>query len=135
MKKKEKQSVQKPVLGWVLYDDTCGFCRRWIPFWSTTLRNRGFEIAPLQSVWLIEHLKLSDIKLLEDLRLLLKDGQQIQGANVYRYLMRRIWWAFPFYLLSIAPVTKTLFDRGYRAFANNRYRFSKACGLQHRPAR
>ncbi len=34
--------------GWVLYDGACGFCRRWIPFWGATLRNREFEIAPGQ---------------------------------------------------------------------------------------
>ena len=32
--------------GWVLYDDGCGFCREWVPFWAPTLRKRGFGIAP-----------------------------------------------------------------------------------------
>ena len=32
--------------GWVLYDDACGFCRQWVPFWRETLSKRGFSIAP-----------------------------------------------------------------------------------------
>jgi predicted DCC family thiol-disulfide oxidoreductase YuxK len=34
---------------WILYDDSCGFCRRRVPFWEKTLQKRGFEIAPLQT--------------------------------------------------------------------------------------
>lgn len=115
--------------GWVLYDDSCGLCRRWIPFWEVTLRKRGFAIAPLQADWVVERLNTSDDDLLADLRLLLPDGAQIRGADVYRRVMRRIWWAYPIYLLSIAPLLRSVFDWGYRTFANNRYRFSRACRL------
>jgi predicted DCC family thiol-disulfide oxidoreductase YuxK len=119
-------------IGWVLYDDSCGFCRQWVPFWASTLRGRGFDIAPLQSEWVGDHLRFREHELLQDLRLLLKNGRQIQGADVYRYVMKRIWWAWPLYLFSIAPFTRRLFDWGYRTFADNRHRFSKACGLQKR---
>lgn len=117
---------------WVLYDDSCGFCRRWVPFWRLTLKKRGFEIAPLQSTWVRERLKTSESDLLADLRILLRNGEQVRGANVYRYVMKRIWWAYPFYLLSITPLFRRAFDWSYRAFANNRFRFSRACGL-HEP--
>ena len=116
-------------LGWVLYDDSCGFCRRWIPFWADTLRKRGFLIAPLQSDWVVQRLNASDGDPLFDLRLLLTDGKQVRGADVYRYVMRRIWWAYPLYLLSVAPLLRRIFDWSYRTFANNRYRFSRACRL------
>ncbi|MDB6022994.1 MAG: hypothetical protein JWQ04_2851 [Pedosphaera sp.] len=68
----------------------------------------------------------------EDLRLLLGDGSQVQGPDVYRHMMRRIWWAYPFFLLSCAPGLRQIFDLSYRTFANNRFRFSKACGLNVR---
>jgi Uncharacterized protein conserved in bacteria len=116
-------------IGFVLYDDSCGFCRRWIPFWETTLRKRGFAIAPLQSEWVIKQLNASQEDLLFDLRLLLADGSQVRGADVYRYLMRRIWWAYPLYLLSSLPLLRNIFDWGYRTFADNRYHFSRACRL------
>lgn len=115
--------------GWILYDGDCGFCSRWVPFWEKALRRRGFAIAPLQSDWVRARLGVEPAKLTDDLRLLLGDGTQIQGADVYRYAMRRIWWAYPAYLLSIAPLSRALFDRAYRAFAANRYRVSHVCGL------
>lgn len=122
---------EKPI-GWVLYDDSCGFCKRWVPFWAGALSKRGFAIAALQSKWVMRRLEMpndEDADLLIDLRLLLADGRQVRGADVYRYVMRRIWWAHPLYLLSVAPLLLGAFDWGYRTFADNRYRFSRACRL------
>lgn len=119
------------IKGWVLYDGSCGFCSRWVPFWESTLNKRGFHIAPLQAGWVAEKLHLSDKELASDFRLLLADGEQLAGAAAYRYLMRRIGWATPLYLLSILPGLRTLFDASYRAFADNRYFISRAC---HFPA-
>jgi len=116
-------------IGWVLYDDSRGFCRRWIPFWESTLRKRGLAIAPLQAGWVVQRLQVPKEDLLFDLRLLLADGTQVRGADVYRYAMRRIWWAYPLYLLSSAPLLGKVFDRSYRIFENNRYHFSRACRL------
>lgn len=121
-----------PIKGWVLYDGNCGFCRRWVPFWENTLKKRGFRIAPLQVEWVAEKFRLSDDELTSDFRLLLADGEKRAGAEVYRYLMRRIWWATPLYFLSILPIFRILFDACYRAFADNRYWISRAC---HLPAR
>lgn len=116
--------------GWILYDDSCGICRNWVPFWEPALRRRGFAIAALQEDWVKEKLKLPPENLLDDLRLLLADGTHLAGAAVYRYAMRRIWWAWPFYVLSIIPGGRQLFDLGYRSFARNRHRVSAACGLR-----
>ena len=113
--------------GWILYDDSCGFCRRWIPFWAKTLRKRGFQIAKLQEGWVREKLQLEDERLVQDLRLLLASGEQIQGADTYRFAMKRIWWAFPVYLFSIAPLGRNVFDWSYRKFATHRHQISRAC--------
>jgi hypothetical protein len=48
--------------------------------------------------------------------------------------MRRIWWAYPLHLLSIASGLRRLFDYGYYSVARNRFRFSPACGLPTRSA-
>ncbi len=115
--------------GWVLYDDACGFCRRWVPFWEPTLRRRGFSIAPLQAPWVSDRLGVAPEAIASDLRLLLAEGRSVQGADVYRTVMKRIWWAYPLYLMASAPFLRTVFDRGYRTFADNRYRFSRACRM------
>jgi hypothetical protein len=54
----------------------------------------------------------------------------LSGAEVYRYLMRRIWWAYPFYLLSKLPGLSLLFDWAYRSFARHRMHISATCGLR-----
>jgi predicted DCC family thiol-disulfide oxidoreductase YuxK len=118
-----------PYKDWVLYDDSCGFCNRWIPFWAATLSRQGLGTAPLQADWVSERLKASPAELIQDLRLSFRDGSQIVGADVYRYVMRRIWWAWPLYVISIAPVASRIFDWSYRTFAANRYRVSQACRL------
>jgi predicted DCC family thiol-disulfide oxidoreductase YuxK len=111
----------------VLYDDSCGFCRWWVPQWGEVLRKRGFGFAPLQSDWVQEIPEAASEEFLQDLRLLLANGVVVRGADVYRYVMRRIWWAYPLYALASAPVLRRVFDWGYRTFARNRYRISNTC--------
>jgi predicted DCC family thiol-disulfide oxidoreductase YuxK len=121
--------------GWILYDDSCGICRRWVPFWENILRKRGFAIAPLQADWVKEKLPLDDAARLQDLRLLLADGKLISGAETYRYAMKRIWWAYPIYLFSVAPVGKNIFNWSYRKFAAHRHQLSQICQLPGKPER
>ena len=115
--------------GWVLFDDSCGFCRRWVRLFQSTLGKRGFVPAPLQSDWVQQELNVPADELLADIRLVLVDGDQIRGANAYRYVMRRIWWAYPIYLMSIVPLFRQLFDWSYRTFATHRFQISRACRL------
>ena len=117
--------------GWILYDDSCGFCRQWVPYWKETLQRRGFEIAPLQAEWVATRLQLKASEVANDLRLLKPDNTQLAGADVYRYVMRRIWWAWPIYLFAVTPGLRRIFDWGYRTFADNRHRFSTSCGLRN----
>jgi len=128
----KQQAEHHQPLGWILYDDSCGFCRRWVPFWENVLSRRGFTIAPLQANWVRAKLQLNEADLLRDLRLLLADDSQVCGADVYRYATRRIWWAWPVYLFSITPGLRSVFDWGYRTFATNRFRVSSACRLDIR---
>lgn len=97
--------------------------------WSRSLRLRGFGIAPLQDAWVRERLGLSDSELLRDIRLLFEDSSQVAGAAAHRYVMRRIGWAYPLFVASNLPIARQVFDWAYRAFARNRFRFSRACGL------
>jgi predicted DCC family thiol-disulfide oxidoreductase YuxK len=130
METKSETRIQKDNLcGWVLYDDDCGFCRQWIPFWKNTLRKRGFEIVPLQEEWVRRELRLDETELLRDLRILLVNGTQLQGADAYRFAIKRIWWTYPLYLFSITPLLRRFFDRGYRTIAHYRYHISRGCNL------
>jgi predicted DCC family thiol-disulfide oxidoreductase YuxK len=125
----------QPANGWILYDGACGVCSHWVPKCGATLARIGLAVAPLQSPWVEERTGLAPDTLLADLRLLHSDGSITSGADVYRYVMRRIWWAYPLYLLSVIPGLRSAFDWGYRTFAQHRMRISASCGVPHQPAK
>lgn len=117
------------IQGWILYDNACGVCCRWVPFWAPMLRGLGLHIAPLQAAWVVERTGLTLATLLGDLRLLHVDGRLTSGADVYRFVMRRCWWAYPLYVLSVMPGGRHMFDWCYRTFAKHRLAVSVACRL------
>ena len=57
------------------------------------------------------------------------DGTLTSGADVYRFVMKRRWWAYPLYLLSVMPGGRQVFDRAYRVFARHRLQLSAVCGV------
>jgi predicted DCC family thiol-disulfide oxidoreductase YuxK len=126
---------EQPPRGWVLYDGDCGVCSRWVPKSSTLLARLGLAIAPLQSSWVEERTGQPRDTLLTDIRLLLNDGRLISGADVYRYVLRRFWWAYPLYLISVIPGLRAAFDWSYRRFAQHRMRISASCALPHKAAK
>jgi predicted DCC family thiol-disulfide oxidoreductase YuxK len=124
--------VERPIQGVVLYDGQCGFCSRWVKFWEGTLARYGFEIALLDAPWVAKKLQKPYEELLTDIRLLGPDDQLISGADVYLYVMRRIWWAWPFYAIFSLPGLNWLIHTGYRWFARNRHHISHTCGVERR---
>jgi predicted DCC family thiol-disulfide oxidoreductase YuxK len=120
---------------WVLYDGACGICSRWVPWWAPALQRLGIGTAALQSEWVQGRTTLAADVLVEDIRLLHADGRLTSGSDVYRYVMRRLWWAYPFYIVSVLPVGRSLFDWGYRTFARHRMRASEFCAIEPREPR
>ena len=125
----ERYPRREPANGWVLYDADCGVCSRWVPSWAPSLGRHGLAVAPLQSSWVEERTGMNRDDLVKDIRLLERDGRLHSGAEVYRYLMRRFWWTYPLYLLTLAPGLRQAFDWAYRTFAQHRTRISSDCGL------
>ena len=114
---------------WILYDNQCGFCSRWVRFWQPVLAKRSIQFAGLQEPWVSDRLKMSGEELLFDIRLLRRD-RVFSGADVYLQVARRIWWAWPFYAIFSLPVFNQLIHFCYRWFAHNRHRISHTCGLR-----
>jgi predicted DCC family thiol-disulfide oxidoreductase YuxK len=125
----------QPTNGWVLYDGDCGVCSLWVSRCRAILARLGLAIAPLQSSWVEKATGLAPDVLLTDFRLLLNDGRLISGADVYRYVIRRLWWSYPLYLLSVTPGLRAVFDWSYRTFAQHRRRISASCALPHNAAK
>lgn len=123
---------QGEVLGIVLYDGQCGFCSRWVKYWAGTLARHGFEIASLDEPWVATKLRMPHDELVTDIRLLTTGGRLISGVEVYLYVARRIWWAWPFYAVFTLPGFNRLLRAGYRWFARNRYCVSHTYKLQPR---
>jgi predicted DCC family thiol-disulfide oxidoreductase YuxK len=115
---------------WILYDNDCGFCSRWVHFWQPTLAKCNIAIAALQEPWVIERLGLTGESLLHDIRLLSRENTLVSGADVYLHVTRRIWWSWPFYALFSLPGFNWLLHSGYRWFARNRHAISRTCKLQ-----
>lgn len=122
---------ESPV-GWILFDNTCGFCRKWVPFWEPVLRKHGFVPLALQDPLAREKSGATTEELMREMYLVLADGRVCIGPDAYREAMKRIWWAWPAYVLSLVPGLRRIFDSAYRAFARNRYRVSHMCGLDGR---
>ena len=125
---KNKKGESGP-LGWVLYDAACGFCSWWIPFWRKTIQRTGYDIAPVQSKWVKDKLNLPTDKLNNDIRLLLKNGTLINGADAYIFGMKRVWWSRPLGLFLGLPGIRWVTWRFYKLFNRNRFFISKACRL------
>jgi predicted DCC family thiol-disulfide oxidoreductase YuxK len=101
-----------------------------VTYWAATLAQRGFEIGSLDEPWVAEKITMSHEELLTDIRLLTTEGKLISGADVYLYVTRRIWWAWPFYAVFSLPGFNWLIHAGYRWFARNRHHISHACRIQ-----
>jgi predicted DCC family thiol-disulfide oxidoreductase YuxK len=124
----ESRSVG-PRQGWILYDGGCGFCYRWVHFWSKVVEPRGFAIKDLQSALAEGLLQIPQGGLLDDIRVLTCSGKLQSGADAYLYVARRIWWAWPFYVIFSLPGLNWILWRGYKWFNRNRYRISSHCSL------
>jgi predicted DCC family thiol-disulfide oxidoreductase YuxK len=125
----DHKSAALPREGWILYDGGCGFCFRWVNFWKEVVGRRGFAIKDLQSASADGTLQIAKEHLLDDIRVLTRDGALESGAGAYLYVARRIWWAWPFYAIFSLPGFNSALWWGYRNFNRNRYRISRHCPL------
>ena len=121
-----------PKRGWILYDGQCRFCTGWITLARSTLERHGFLTDTLQSPWIVAKLDMPIGELLNDIRLLTPDGRLINGADAYRYVLRRIWWTWPLWIMFSLPGLKQIFAWVYRRVATNRYCVGGTCDLPYR---
>jgi len=114
---------------WVLYDGDCPLCRKWVSRFERTLTLRGFDLAPLQSAWVIECLDLPEHELLSRMRVLTRNGRDYAGADALVYLAGHIWWALSFYLVAHLPLAMAFLRRAYDFAARCRHCHGGSCSL------
>lgn len=93
------------------------------------LTSRGFKTAPLQSAWVKDKIPMTDEQLVEDILMLTPGEKIVRGADVYRAIMKKVWWLYPFFLLSLVPGLNYIFNWSYKTFNKNRHLISKTCQL------
>lgn len=110
-----------PLRGEVFYDAECSLCTGWAYRFERTLAKRGFGLATLQS-------RIpAPARPLTEMRLKLTDGRELGGADALVEITRRIWWAYPLWLIAKIPGGMPLFRAGYRVLAANRHCFNGGC--------
>jgi predicted DCC family thiol-disulfide oxidoreductase YuxK len=105
--------------GWVLYDETCPSCRGFASRFEGVLTRRGFDLAPLQSAWVADC--LNEGVDLSEMRVITVTGESFGGADALIFLARRIWWAWPIYVLSQVSGVRSLLRRAYAFYAARRH--------------
>src|SRR5437870_3690201 len=95
----------------LLYDSECAMCRKWAARFQSTLRQRGVAVRPLPTdrAW-------------DEMKLRTNAGQTWGGADAAMELARRIWWAWPVWVLSRLPGAMPKMRRAYRWVAERRKR-------------
>lgn len=118
--------------GVLFFDGTCGACSHFVGGKEKFYNHHGFAVAAAQDQWAAERLARDNMHGGNEIRLLLADGSYRLGADAYREICSRIWWLKPVWIGSRMPVLSSIFNLCYRAFASNRHRISRTCGLQSR---
>jgi len=124
-----------PKNGWILYDGSCGFCFWWVHFWEKVVAKRGFALKDLQTALADGIIAIDAHRLLDDIRVLDRQGRLISGADAYLHVAKKVWWAWPFYAIFSLPGFRQILSAGYRWFNRNRFRISKHCPLPDRGPR
>jgi predicted DCC family thiol-disulfide oxidoreductase YuxK len=112
---------------WVFYDGDCALCtgsvRRFAPF----LKSYRFSFLPLQTAWVRDRLGLPADAPLKEMALLTDDGRKFGGAEAVVQIARRIWWAWPLFVLAHLPGVAWFLDAAYRFVAKRRNCVNDAC--------
>src|SRR5436190_3098681 len=115
----------------IYYDASCGVCSTGVRRTQRWLARRGFVFEPLQGEGVAEMLATSAGEIPDEMKLRTRAGQILGGADALVYIARRIWWAWPIWLLSRIAGTMPIMRRAYRFVARRRHRISRVCALRN----
>jgi predicted DCC family thiol-disulfide oxidoreductase YuxK len=108
---------------WVFYDGNCSFCVAGVKQMSPFLKLAHFRSSPQQADWAQMLIQEADQgQVIQAIRILTEDGKLHAGADGLLEIVRRIFWAYPFYLLSFLPGVRPLLRTGYDWIAKRRKR-------------
>jgi len=115
--------------GWLLFDGRCGFCSWWVSKLERLLARAGFTPVPLQAPWVSGTITIPPEDLINDIRILLKNGLLISGFEAYLCCMQRIRGLRVLGILLGLPGIRLLARGVYRLVNRSRFRISRICKL------
>ena len=118
--------------GWIFYDRDCRFCRAWVRRYGPLLATRHFGLLALQSPDALHLLGPVAVTELSEIKLRMRNGVVLGGADALLEVARRIWWAMPVTWLSRLPGVMPLLRRLYRFIAARRHCLNGTCALPRR---
>jgi predicted DCC family thiol-disulfide oxidoreductase YuxK len=116
--------------GWIFYDADCRVCTGGVTRWGGLWTRRGFRWTPLQAPGVAARLRVTETALRQEMKLLLPDGRVLGGAEAWAFLLRAVWWLWPFGALMGVPGLKRLGRAAYRWVARNRHCLGGCCASQ-----
>ncbi len=126
--------------GQIFYDDSCGLCSASYRRFGPITERRGFSWIPLQEPRARTLLNLEGDEMPAELQLFTRTGRLLGGIDAILYVVKSIWWARPFWLVSKIPGVRPVLRVMYRWVAQHRHAISGTCriestSLQVEPAR
>ena len=118
--------------GWVFYDGVCSLCVALASRWGDTLRDHGFNLAPLQARGVAERLGVTTDELLSRMWLITHDGHVLGGGDAAVHLaraIRSVWWARVLVAAAALPGGMRVIRWAYRWVAAHRQYFGGTCAL------
>jgi len=116
---------------WLIWDGTCGFCRR-SSEWFARLDVRGeFRIVPYQdcpSPPMTPALRAASARAVQVVQ---SDGTVVSGGRAVIFLLREVGWHPRVMAIAARPPLVWLVEIGYRTVAKNRQFFSRLLFRDH----
>lgn len=113
----------------IIWDDECGLCDGVVRRFRALYEARGYEFVPTR-LWLASLSPNERGRMTADeMRVVLRDGRVIGGAEAVAYLMRRVWWLWPAGVAGRLPVVRTVARKLYEAVARRRYQLCGTCKM------
>ena len=110
---------------WLIWDGTCGFCRRTVGWFQQRDHDRRFRVVPYQgcpSPPMTPELREASSRALQ---VITSDGRNFSGGRAVLFALREIDQQPALMRIAATPPLIWLVEAGYRVVARNRQLFSR----------
>jgi predicted DCC family thiol-disulfide oxidoreductase YuxK len=120
---------------WVFYDGNCRFCLNALDRVRPLLARCHIRHAPLQTDWVRARLGLNEEILLDEMKVLDRDGNVYGGADALIALAKMFWWSWPLFLAAQVPGVKPILRFAIRNLQPNVIASTEAalCRIRKKP--